>query len=45
MPLSMESFFLAETIKYLYLLFVPPERLDFDVVTFNTEAHHLRRTR
>jgi mannosidase alpha-like ER degradation enhancer 2 len=41
---SMESFFLAETLKYLYLLFAPPETLDFDVVTFNTEAHPLRRT-
>jgi mannosidase alpha-like ER degradation enhancer 2 len=41
---SMESFFLAETLKYLYLLFAPPETLDFDGVTFNTEAHPLRRT-
>jgi mannosidase alpha-like ER degradation enhancer 2 len=41
---SMESFFLAETLKYLYLLFAPPETLDFDAVTFNTEAHPLRRT-
>jgi hypothetical protein len=37
------SFFLAETLKYLYLLFAP-EALDFDAVTFNTEAHPLRRT-
>ena len=41
---SMESFFLAETLKYLYLLFAPPGTLDFDSVTFNTEAHPLRRT-
>ncbi len=41
---SMESYFLAETLKYLYLLFAPPETLDFDAVTFNTEAHPLRRT-
>jgi len=41
---SMESFFLAETLKYLYLLFAPPETLDFDAVTLNTEAHPLRRT-
>jgi mannosidase alpha-like ER degradation enhancer 2 len=41
---SMESFFLAETLKYLYLLFAPPGTLDFDAVTFNTEAHPLRRT-
>lgn len=36
------SFFLAETLKYLYLLFAP-ETLDFDSVVFNTEAHPLRR--
>jgi mannosidase alpha-like ER degradation enhancer 2 len=41
---SMESFFLAETLKYLYLLFAPPETLDFDAVTFNTEAHPVRKT-
>jgi ER degradation enhancer, mannosidase alpha-like 2 len=40
----MESYFLAETMKYLYLLFAPPETLDFDSVTFNTEAHPLRKT-
>jgi len=41
---SMESFALAETFKYLYLLFAPAETLDFNAVTFNTEAHPLRRT-
>ncbi len=40
----MESFFLAETLKYLYLLFAPPETLDFKGVIFNTEAHPIRRT-
>ncbi len=40
----MESYFLAETLKYLYLLFAPPETLDFDNVIFNTEAHPIRRT-
>ena len=40
----MESFFLAETLKYLYLLFAPPETLDFKGITFNTEAHPLRKT-
>jgi mannosidase alpha-like ER degradation enhancer 2 len=40
----MESFFLAETLKYLYLLFAPRETLDLSKVTFNTEAHPLRRT-
>lgn len=40
----MESFFLAETMKYLYLLFAPPQTLDLDSVVFNTEAHPVRRT-
>jgi mannosidase alpha-like ER degradation enhancer 2 len=40
----MPSFFLAETLKYLYLLFAPETTLDFDHVTFNTEAHPLKRT-
>jgi ER degradation enhancer, mannosidase alpha-like 2 len=40
----MESFFLAETLKYAYLLFAPSSRLDRGVVVFNTEAHPLRRT-
>jgi len=40
----MESYFLAETLKYLYLLFAPPETLDFKKVVFNTEAHPVRRT-
>jgi hypothetical protein len=37
------SFFLAETLKYLYLLF-EPEAVNFDRVTFNTEAHPIVRT-
>ena len=40
----MESFFLAETLKYAYLLFAPPGTLDFGDVVFNTEAHPLRRS-
>jgi ER degradation enhancer, mannosidase alpha-like 2 len=40
----MESYFLAETLKYLYLLFAPPETLDFNRIVFNTEAHPIRRT-
>jgi mannosidase alpha-like ER degradation enhancer 2 len=40
----MPSYFLAETLKYLYLLFAPETTLDFDRVVFNTEAHPLRRT-
>jgi mannosidase alpha-like ER degradation enhancer 2 len=39
----MPSYFLAETLKYLYLLFAPEKTLDFDSVVFNTEAHPLRR--
>lgn len=41
---EMESFVLAETFKYFYLLFAPPGTLDFDKIVFNTEAHPLRRT-
>ena len=40
----MHSFFLAETLKYLYLLF-EPGALDFDAHIFNTEAHPFKRTR
>jgi mannosidase alpha-like ER degradation enhancer 2 len=40
---SMESFFFAETMKYLYLLFAPPAALDFDSIVFNTEAHPMKR--
>lgn len=39
---EMESFFFAETLKYLFLLFSPPETLNFGRVIFNTEAHPLR---
>jgi hypothetical protein len=39
----MESYVFAETFKYYYLLFAP-DALDFDAVTFNTEAHPLRAT-
>jgi mannosidase alpha-like ER degradation enhancer 2 len=41
---SMESFFFAETLKYLYLLFAPPSTLDFDSIVFNTEAHPMKRS-
>ncbi|MFL6261623.1 MAG: glycoside hydrolase family 47 protein [Thermoanaerobaculia bacterium] len=40
----MPSYFLAETLKYLYLLFAPEKTLDLDKIVFNTEAHPLRRT-
>ena len=41
---SMQSFLFAETFKYFYLLFAPPKTLAFDKVTFNTEAHPVRKT-
>ncbi|CAN6552048.1 unnamed protein product [Malus baccata var. baccata] len=40
----MQSFFLAETLKYLYLLFSPPSFISLDEWVFNTEAHPLRIT-
>ena len=48
----MESFFIAETLKYLFLLFeAQPEQPDAEVAfplsewVFNTEAHPLRMMR
>ena len=41
---AMESFFLAETLKYACLL-ADPSAIDFDEVIFNTEAHPLRPVR
>ena len=38
----MQSFFLAETLKYIYLLFTPPSVIPLDEWVFNTEAHPLR---
>ena len=40
---SMQSFLFAETFKYFYLLFAPPQTLQFESVIFNTEAHPIRR--
>jgi len=40
---SMQSFLFAETFKYFYLLFAPPETLDFNNVIFNTEAHPIKK--
>ena len=39
----MESFFLGETLKYLYLLFadVDKQEISLDQWVFNTEAHPL----
>ncbi|RLN68065.1 hypothetical protein BBJ28_00001172 [Nothophytophthora sp. Chile5] len=39
---KMESFFLAETLKYHYLLQAPESLIPLDKYVFNTEAHPLR---
>ncbi len=41
---EMESFFLAETLKYAFLLFAPNSVLPFAETIFNTEAHPIRKT-
>lgn len=41
---AMESFFFAEVMKYLYLIFAPESTLDFNAVIFTTEAHPLKRS-
>lgn len=38
----MQSFFLAETLKYLYLLFSPTSVISLDEWVFNTEAHPIK---
>ena len=38
---KMESFFLGETLKYLYLLFTDEQIIPLDKYVFNTEAHPL----
>lgn len=40
---KMESFWTAETLKYFYLIFSPPDMIDLDEFVFNTEAHPFRR--
>jgi mannosyl-oligosaccharide alpha-1,2-mannosidase len=40
---SMESFWLAETLKYFYLLFATPDVISLDEWVLNTEAHPFRR--
>jgi len=40
-----ESFWLAETLTYLYLIFDDTERISLDDWVFNTEAHPLRKAR
>ncbi|TGJ87411.1 hypothetical protein E0Z10_g1329 [Xylaria hypoxylon] len=39
----MESFWLAETLKYFYLLLSPPDIINLDDFLFNTEAHPFLR--
>lgn len=39
----MESFWLAETLKYFYLIFSEPDLISLDEYILNTEAHPLRR--
>jgi len=40
---DMESFFFAETMKYLYLLLADPDHIDLQKTVFNTEAHPLNK--
>eukprot|EP00208_Stichococcus_sp_RCC1054_P002855 CAMPEP_0206140740 /NCGR_PEP_ID=MMETSP1473-20131121/10503_1 /ASSEMBLY_ACC=CAM_ASM_001109 /TAXON_ID=1461547 /ORGANISM="Stichococcus sp, Strain RCC1054" /LENGTH=567 /DNA_ID=CAMNT_0053535003 /DNA_START=347 /DNA_END=2050 /DNA_ORIENTATION=+ len=40
---TMQSFFLAETLKYLFLLFSDDEVLPLELWVLNTEAHPLRK--
>ncbi|KAI0880262.1 glycoside hydrolase family 47 protein [Annulohypoxylon maeteangense] len=40
----MESFWLAETLKYFYLLFSPPDVISLDDYVLNTEAHPFLRS-
>lgn len=37
-----QSFFMAETLKYLYLLYSPKDTVDLNKWVFNTEAHPIR---
>jgi len=40
---QMESFWLAETLKYFYLLFSTPDVISLDEWVLNTEAHPFKR--
>ncbi|KAK4138428.1 glycoside hydrolase family 47 protein [Trichocladium antarcticum] len=40
---SMESFWLAETVKYFYLIFSEPDLISLDEYVLNTEAHPFKR--
>jgi hypothetical protein len=39
----METFFLAETMKYLYLTFAMADGINPDTYVFSTEAHPFRK--
>lgn len=40
---EMESFWVAETLKYFYLLFSTPDVISLDDWVLNTEAHPFKR--
>ncbi|KAL1297676.1 hypothetical protein AAFC00_006228 [Neodothiora populina] len=40
----MESFWMAETLKYFYLVFAEPDLVSLDHYVLNTEAHPLKRS-
>jgi mannosyl-oligosaccharide alpha-1,2-mannosidase len=40
---EMESFWLAETLKYFYLLYSTPDVISLDDWVLNTEAHPFKR--
>ena len=40
---QMESFWLAETLKYFYLIFSEPDVVNLDTYVLNTEAHPFKR--
>jgi mannosyl-oligosaccharide alpha-1,2-mannosidase len=42
---KMQSFFLAETLKYLYLIFADSDTMHLDEWVFNTEAHPFKITK
>lgn len=39
---SMESFWMAETLKFFYLIFSEPDKISLDDYVSNTEAHPFR---
>lgn len=41
--LLLQSFWTAETLKYFYLIFSPPDVISLDEYVLNTEAHPLKR--